>query len=52
MKKTKIIEIGSGKLQGYIDKGIEVYKGVPYAEPPVGDLRFNHLNRRNRGEVF
>ncbi|MHA1986302.1 MAG: carboxylesterase/lipase family protein [Promethearchaeota archaeon] len=41
MKKTKIIEVGSGKLQGYIDKGIEIYKGVPYAEPPVGDLRFN-----------
>ncbi|MHA1884497.1 MAG: carboxylesterase family protein, partial [Promethearchaeota archaeon] len=41
MKKTKIIEINSGKLQGYIDKGIEIYKGVPYAEPPIGDLRFN-----------
>lgn len=41
MKKTKIVEIGNGKLQGYIDKGIEIYKGIPYAEPPVGDLRFN-----------
>ncbi|MHA1933053.1 MAG: carboxylesterase/lipase family protein [Promethearchaeota archaeon] len=41
MKKTKIIEISSGKLQGYIDKGVEIYKGVPYAESPVGDLRFN-----------
>jgi len=41
MKKTKIIEISGGKLQGYIDEGIEVYKGVPYAEPPIGDLRFN-----------
>ena len=41
MKKTKIVEISTGKLQGYIDKGIEVYKGVPYGEPPVGDLRFN-----------
>ncbi len=41
MKKTKIIEISSGKLQGYIDKSIEIYKGVPYAEPPVGELRFN-----------
>jgi len=41
MKKTKIVEINTGKLQGYIDKGIEVYKGIPYAEPPIGDLRFN-----------
>lgn len=41
MKKTRIIEINSGKLQGYIDKSIEVFKGIPYAEPPIGDLRFN-----------
>lgn len=41
MKKTKIIEIKSGSLQGYFDKGIEIYKGIPYAEPPVGELRFN-----------
>ena len=41
MKKTKIVEIDTGKLQGYIDKGIEIYKGIPYAEAPVGSLRFN-----------
>ena len=41
MKKTRIIEISGGKLQGYVVKDIEVYKGVPYAEPPIGDLRFN-----------
>ena len=28
MKKTKIIEIETDKLQGYIDKGIEVYNGM------------------------
>ncbi|MHA2038456.1 MAG: carboxylesterase/lipase family protein [Promethearchaeota archaeon] len=41
MKKTKIIETTTGKLQGYIDRGIEIYKGIPYAEPPIGDLRFS-----------
>ncbi|MHA1526763.1 MAG: carboxylesterase/lipase family protein, partial [Promethearchaeota archaeon] len=41
MKKTKIVELDTGKLQGYIDKGIEIYKGIPYAEPPVGNFRFN-----------
>jgi len=40
LKKTKIIEINTGKLQGYIDKGIEIYKGIPYAESPVENLRF------------
>ena len=41
MKKTKIVELDTGKLQGYIDKGVEIYKGIPYAEPPVGNFRFN-----------
>ena len=35
-----IIETKSGKVQGYSEKGVEVYKGIPYAEPPIGDLRF------------
>lgn len=35
-----IIDTKSGKVQGYSEKGVEVYKGIPYAEPPIGDLRF------------
>ena len=35
-----IIETKSGKVKGYNEKGVEVYKGIPYAEPPIGDLRF------------
>ena len=41
MKKTEIIEINKGKLQGYIDKGIQIYRSIPYTEPPVGEFRFN-----------
>ena len=40
MKLTDIVEIESGKIRGYIDDGIEIYKGIPYAEAPIGDLRF------------
>lgn len=40
MEKTKIIETATGKVQGYIDKGSKIFKGIPYAEPPIGDLRF------------
>ena len=40
MKLTKIIETKSGKIRGYIDDGLEIYKGIPYAEAPIGDLRF------------
>ena len=40
MKFTEIVETKSGKIRGYIDNSIEIYKGIPYAEAPVGDLRF------------
>jgi para-nitrobenzyl esterase len=30
----------SGMLQGVEESGIRVYKGIPYASPPVGDLRW------------
>ncbi|MHA1256237.1 MAG: carboxylesterase/lipase family protein [Promethearchaeota archaeon] len=39
MKKTELIETKSGKIQGYYENGLEIFKGIPYAEPPVGDLR-------------
>ncbi|MHA1278918.1 MAG: carboxylesterase/lipase family protein [Candidatus Helarchaeota archaeon] len=40
MKKTQIIKIQAGQIQGYLDKNIAIFKGVPYAEPPIGKLRF------------
>ena len=40
MEVMAIIETKSGKVKGYNEKGVEVYKGIPYAEPPIGDLRF------------
>lgn len=35
-----IITTKSGKLQGNREKNVYVWKGVPYAQPPVGALRF------------
>jgi para-nitrobenzyl esterase len=40
IKLDKVIKTRSGKIQGYLENGIEIYKGIPYAEPPIGDLRF------------
>ncbi len=40
INKTTIVETKTGKLQGYISDGIQIFKGVPYAEPPIGELRF------------
>lgn len=40
MEKTAVIESKSGKIQGYKDNGIEIFKNIPFAEPPIGELRF------------
>ena len=40
MKKTAIINTTAGKVQGYTENGIDIFKGIPFAEPPIGDLRF------------
>ena len=42
MKKTEIIKIKTGKLQGFITDGISIFKGIPFAEPPIGELRLNN----------
>ncbi|XP_058807487.1 esterase FE4-like [Phymastichus coffea] len=44
MKKT-VVKTKYGRIRGSIQKSIEGYKyyafkGVPYAKPPIGDLRF------------
>ena len=32
--------VRQGRLRGVAEDGVRVFKGVPYAEPPVGPLRF------------
>jgi len=35
-----IIETTAGKLKGLFEDGLYVFKGIPYAEPPTGKLRW------------
>ena len=35
-----IVKTKDGKLQGIVSSGIEIFKGIPFAQPPVGDLRW------------
>jgi para-nitrobenzyl esterase len=35
-----VVQVDSGQLQGVVDDGVVSYKGIPFAAPPVGDLRW------------
>lgn len=35
-----VVNTKYGKVQGIIEDGLTVFKGVPFAAPPVGDLRW------------
>ncbi len=41
-----LIKTGLGRLRGEESGGVRVFRGVPYAEPPVGALRFRPAERR------
>jgi para-nitrobenzyl esterase len=34
------VQVDSGALQGMYESGLTIYKGVPFAKPPLGDLRW------------
>lgn len=35
-----IVETGLGKLAGFENDGVRVFRGIPFAKPPVGERRF------------
>ena len=35
-----VVKVDTGELQGVLDDGVVSYKGIPFAAPPVGDLRW------------
>ena len=35
-----VVRVDTGELQGEADDGVDAFKGIPFAAPPVGDLRW------------
>jgi len=39
--ETPVVSTQYGRLEGLEEDNVLVFKGIPYAKPPVGDLRFH-----------
>ncbi len=37
---STVVRVETGQLQGAVDNGVVAFKGIPFAEQPVGDLRW------------
>ena len=40
MVQTAVVETTCGKIRGIEENDVKVFKGIPYAESPEGDIRF------------
>ncbi|NLT65919.1 MAG: carboxylesterase family protein [Acidobacteria bacterium] len=38
--QIKTAKVTGGKVQGIVEDGISIFKGIPFAAPPVGELRW------------
>ena len=37
---TEVVAVDGGQISGIVDRGVRVFKGIPYAAPPIGSLRW------------
>ncbi len=41
------INTTGGQIHGITQDGLDIFLGIPYAEPPVHDNRFKHSTLKN-----
>src|SRR6266576_996720 len=39
---AETVKVEGGLVKGKVEDGLSVYRGIPYAAPPIGDLRWRH----------
>ncbi|WP_343948051.1 carboxylesterase family protein, partial [Nonomuraea longicatena] len=44
-KRSSIVQLDSGRIRGVDNGKVRTYKGIRFAQPPVGDLRWKHPKR-------
>lgn len=38
--RSPIVTTRQGRIQGLRENALDIFRGIPYARPPVGSLRF------------
>ena len=45
---TPLVETLAGPVEGLIERNLSVYRGIPYAKPPIGSLRWRAPQKADR----